>query len=155
MALTHKDVAEILKIIDESDVDELVIENDGFKITIVRSIGEGGARVEAVAEAAAEGVGSPVPAKPAPRAAAARKRSGMVEVTTPMSGIFYRKPSPEEPPFVELGDKVEQGDALCLIEVMKLFTTIEAPAAGEIVEIAVDDAGPVEQDAVLFVIAAA
>jgi len=151
MALTHKDVAEILKIIDESDVDELVIENDGYKITIVRSIGEGGTRVEAVAE----GVGSPVPAKPAPRAAAARKRSGMVEVATPMSGIFYRKPSPEEPPFVELGDKVEQGDALCLIEVMKLFTTIEAPAAGEIVEIAVDDAGQVEQDAVLFVIAAA
>ena len=96
MALTHKDVAEILKIIDESDVDELVIENDGYKITIVRSVGEGGASVEAVAEAAAGEASSPVPAKPAPRAAAARNRSGMLEVATPISGIFYRKPSPEQ-----------------------------------------------------------
>lgn len=57
-----------------------------------------------------------------------------------MSGIFYRKPSPEEPPFIELGDKVEKGDALGLVEMMKLFTTIDAPATGEIVEIAYDDA---------------
>ena len=128
MALTHKDVAEILKLIDESDVDELTIENDGLKITIIRSTEESGARVESAAEVAvASAKSTPV-------------RSGAVEVVAPMSGIFYRKPSPEEPPFIELGDKVEKGDALGLVEMMKLFTTIDAPATGEIVEIAYDDA---------------
>ena len=87
------------------------------------------------------------PAKPVPA------RSGTLEVMAPMAGVFYRKPSPEEPPFVEIGDRVEKGDALGLVEMMKLFTTIEAPVAGEIVEIVYDDAETVEQDAALFVIA--
>ncbi len=141
MALTHKDVAAILKVIDESDVDELTIGNDGLKIAITRSKGKTNAPVEAVAETAAT-PGNPVQA-----------RSGTVEVEAPMAGVFYRKPSPEEPTFVEIGDTVEIGDALALVEMMKLFTTIEAPVAGEIVEIVYEDAETVEQDAALFVIA--
>ena len=145
MALTHKDVAEILKLIDESDVDELVIENDGMKIAITRAQGAGTADVKVAADA--DGAAA-IPARQT-----APDRAGKAEVAAPMAGVFYRKPSPEEPPFVELGDRVARGDALGLVEMMKLFTTVEAPAAGEIVEIVYDDAETVEQDAVLFVIA--
>lgn len=144
MALSHEDVAAILKLIDESDVEALTIENDGLTIAITRSRGKGGAPLEPMAAPAEVAA---APAKPAPA------RSGTVEAGAPMAGVFYRKPSPEEPPFVEVGDRVEKGDALGLVEMMKLFTTIEAPAAGEIVEIVYEDAETVEQDAALFVIA--
>jgi acetyl-CoA carboxylase biotin carboxyl carrier protein len=69
-----------------------------------------------------------------------------------MVGTFYRAPSPQDPPFVEVGDRVEAGDPVCMIEVMKLFTTIEAQQAGRIVEIAVENATAVEYDQALFVI---
>ena len=69
-----------------------------------------------------------------------------------MVGSFYRCPSPDQPPFVEVGARVAVGDALCLIEVMKLYTTIEATVAGTVKQIAVEDAQLVEFDQLLFVI---
>ena len=69
-----------------------------------------------------------------------------------MVGSFYRCPSPDQPPFVEVGARVAPGDPLCLIEVMKLYTTIEATIAGTIKQIAVEDAQLVEFDQLLFVV---
>ncbi len=68
----------------------------------------------------------------------------------PMVGTFYRRPSPQEPVFVEVGQKVSKGQPLCLIEVMKLFTTIEAPVAGTVEAIVADDGALVEFDQLLF-----
>ena len=73
-------------------------------------------------------------------------------VKSPIIGTFYRKPSPEKPNFVEVGDRVNVGDTLCVIEAMKLFNEIEAETSGTIVKILVDDSTPVEFDQPLFVI---
>ena len=75
---------------------------------------------------------------------------GLVAVRSPMVGTVYHCPSPDEPPFVEVGTRVEKGTALCLIEVMKLYTTIEAPSAGVIAAIHGDDLTLVEFDQILF-----
>ena len=69
-----------------------------------------------------------------------------------MVGTFYRRPQPEADPFVDVGSEVKKGDPLCLVEVMKLFTTLYADQAGEIVEIGAEDCGLVEYDQVLFLV---
>jgi acetyl-CoA carboxylase biotin carboxyl carrier protein len=75
-------------------------------------------------------------------------------VTAPMVGTFYRAPSPGAPPFVESGAQVKEGDALCLIEVMKLFTTIYAPCSGRVADVGADNGELVEYGQMLFVIEA-
>ena len=157
MALTYKDVAEILKIIDASELEEVVIELEGLRLVVRRGNPHG-------APAAAQSSGPS--AVPGPQAAKPRLPKGMgqtrveltpaegrVAVRAPMVGSFYRRPSPDAPPFVEVGTRVKAGDPLCLIEVMKLYTTISAPIDGVIEAIAAEDASPVEFDQLLFVIA--
>ncbi|MEK9754991.1 MAG: acetyl-CoA carboxylase biotin carboxyl carrier protein, partial [Rhodospirillaceae bacterium] len=90
-------------------------------------------------------------AKPAAPAAAAEAAGGTV-VRAPMVGTFYRRPAPDQPPFVKVGSKVKAGDALCLIEVMKLYTTIETTTAGVIEQIAAEDGQLVEFNQPLFTI---
>jgi biotin carboxyl carrier protein len=82
----------------------------------------------------------------------AARPDGMILVHAPMMGTFYRGASPQDPPFVEVGDRVAPGDPLCLIEVMKLFTTIDAEQAGRIVEIGAENEAEVAHDQLLFVI---
>lgn len=166
MPLTYREVADILKIIDASDCNEVVLELEGMRL-VVRRGAQGGAEVQSFSQPEAPAP-KPVasqapkkePAKAAPKdakakaedAIATRRDDGAIEVLAPMVGTFYRAPSPSDPPFVEVGAKVEAGQALCLIEVMKLFTTIEAPVAGEIVEIGVENATLVEYRQCLFAI---
>ena len=166
MALTYKEVAEILKIIDASECEEVVLELDGMKL-VVRRGGNAGAgspasslssAADQVAQsakptpgysaAAVANTATPAPASEKPAAAIAEG----VHVRAPMVGSFYRRPAPDHPPFVEKGARVSEGDPLCLIEVMKLYTTIAAPVAGTVRQIAVEDAQLVEFDQVLFVI---
>lgn len=93
------------------------------------------------------------PARPPTRADdEARGEPGRIVLRAPMVGTFYRRPSPQEPPFVNVGSQIKKGDPLCLIEVMKLYTTIEAPADGVIELIGADDAALVEFDQLLFAI---
>jgi acetyl-CoA carboxylase biotin carboxyl carrier protein len=153
MALTYKEVAEIIKLIDASDCVELILELDGARL-VVRRDGAGEAAVERRPSAAptpgetlTEEAGEEAGEEPADDAPAG------TQVRAPMVGTLYRKPSPEAPPFVELGARVAAGDPLALIEVMKLFNTIEAPCAGVVRAIAVEDVSPVEYDQLLFVIA--
>lgn len=160
MTLSYKDVAEIIKVIDSSSLDELIIELPEIKL-VVRRRGAGPISTNptttvmsspspAPAPAPAP---APVPARPATAPAARPARAdGMIEVRSPMVGTFYRAPSPKDPPFVEVGSVVKPGQPLCLIEVMKLYTTIEAKQAGRVVEILATNGALVEYDQVLFVI---
>lgn len=155
MALTYKDVAEILKTIDASELEEVVIELDGLRLVVRRGNPHGG-RTPVPAERPA--ALAPQSAKPRLPKSVGQARveltpaEGRVAVRAPMVGSFYRRPSPDAPPFVEAGARVRTGDPLCLIEVMKLYTTISAPTAGRIEAIAVEDASAVEFDQLLFVI---
>ena len=75
-----------------------------------------------------------------------------IEVKAPMAGVFYRKPAPDQPVYVELGDKVKKKDILALLETMKVFQKIKSPANGTVVEIKVENETPVTDDSVLIII---
>jgi acetyl-CoA carboxylase biotin carboxyl carrier protein len=155
MALTFKDVAEILKIVDASDCEEVVLEVEGTRLVVRK--GQGGAAstpsVGASATAAPADTKQPAPSQDteATRGEATVKiDDGLVAVRSPMVGTAYLRPAPGETTFVEVGTRVEKGTPLCLIEVMKLYTTIEAPSAGVIAAIYAEDSTLVEFDQILF-----
>jgi acetyl-CoA carboxylase biotin carboxyl carrier protein len=160
VSLSYDDIAEILKIIDGSSCDELIVETGDLKL-VVRRNGAGHAYspshdVAAPTASSASppgpaGVGAAASADAAPRQTPARAPH-QIEVTAPMVGTFYRAASPDAPPFVEIGQRVRKGDALCLIEVMKLFTTIVSEHDGRIVQIGADNAELVEYGRTLFII---
>jgi acetyl-CoA carboxylase biotin carboxyl carrier protein len=127
MALTDDDVREILRLIDESDLDELRVETNGLKLHVVR----GGAP-------AAE----PEPAE-APAAAAGT-------IAAPMPGTFYRADGPGMEPFVDVGTRVEPDTTVCIIEIMKMMNSVPAGVSGTITEICVEDAQQVAEGAELF-----
>lgn len=166
MPLSYKEIAEILKVIDASDCEELIVEMDDVRLVVRRGGASGGAQASysdgqrqasGAAEAFESGMARPARAEPGETraggdAADTARPDGMILVHAPMMGTFYRGASPQDPPFVEVGDRVAPGDPLCLIEVMKLYTTIEAERAGRIVEIGAENEAVVEHGQLLFVI---
>ena len=130
--LTRDDVEDILTILDKSSFDEFRIETDDFKIHLRKSGATG------FAEAPAAPVATEIPTPSlfaAPKKPDAALPPGVVEVTAPMLGIYYRSAKPGGDPFVEVGSKVEADSIIGLIEVMKLMNTVQAGVAGEVVEI--------------------
>ena len=156
MSLTYDEIAEIIKLIDSSSCDELVVETGDIKLVVRRNGASAGAAAEYVERGSAPvAVSAAAPRKAraaAPKVAAADAAAGQIEVAAPMVGTFYRAPNPEARAFVDVGDVVGVGDALCLIEVMKLFTTINAEVAGRIVQIGAENGELVEYGRTLFVI---
>ena len=153
MRLGYDQISEILKIIDSSSCEEFVLETGDIKLVLRRHVANGSA-LPSFAEAP---VHAPSTMPPAPAAATQRQPEtpasleGLDVVRAPMVGIFYRAPSPGAPPFVEVGSRVKKGDALCIVEVMKLFTTIAAERDGTIAEIGAENAALVEYGQMLFV----
>lgn len=148
MNLTFKDVSEILKILDASSCRELVLDVGDSRLVVRRGDGHGdghgdGATISQTVDVPSASPGSAGTKQPAPvsgegpsaASPEAPADDGLVDVKAPMTGTFYLAPSPSEPKFVEPGARVAEGDTLALIEVMKLFTPLEAPVAGEVSEI--------------------
>ncbi len=152
MSLNYDEIAEILKIIDSSSCDEVIVETGDVKLVVRRNGATGAA--PSVASTAAPAAPASAVAQPVGQSAAVRVEAaaGQIAVTAPMVGTFYRAPSPDAPPFVEIGSIVEAGQPICLIEVMKLFTTINAEIAGRIAEIGAENGELVEYGRTLFVI---
>ncbi|MGH6684358.1 MAG: acetyl-CoA carboxylase biotin carboxyl carrier protein [Pseudolabrys sp.] len=150
MGLRYDEISEILKLIDESSCDEFVLETEDIKLVVRRR----GANDHAIKEDAGTiFVGSSASAQQARPAHAAAHASSAHVVSAPMVGTFYRSPSPGAAPFVVIGSKVSKGDPICIIEVMKLFTTIHAEWAGTVQEIGAENATLVEYAQMLFIIA--
>lgn len=158
MSLRYEEIAEIMKIIDSSSCDELIVETGDVKLVVRRNSGGGGTSAPAPAierAAAPSSPAGPAAAAPTPAAAPASAKaqtSSGHEVIAPMVGTFYRAPSPGAPPFVEVGSVVRKGQPLCLIEVMKLFTTINSEFDGRIAQIGAENGELVEYGRTLFVI---
>jgi len=156
VSLTYDEIAEIIKLIDSSSCDELVVETGDIKLVVRRNGASAGAAAEYVERGSAPVTVSPAAPRKAraaaPKVAAADAAAGQIEVAAPMVGTFYRAPSPDARAFVDVGDVVGVGDPLCLIEVMKLFTTINAEVAGRIVQIGAENGELVEYGRTLFVI---
>jgi acetyl-CoA carboxylase biotin carboxyl carrier protein len=156
--LTAQDVAEITRLLEESEFDELHIEHEGLKLTLRRRAAHyapallAAAATEAMPAAAPAGPAAAVPrasalrgAKPESRDASPAAADGaQLSVTSPMVGIFYRAPKPGAPPFVDVGSQVEEDTIVGIIEVMKLMNTVRAEVRGRVVEIPVQDGAAVE-----------
>ncbi|MGB2606133.1 MAG: biotin/lipoyl-containing protein [Candidatus Sulfotelmatobacter sp.] len=143
MTLTAKDVAEIMRILEESTFDELTLEMDGVKLKLQR-----GSAVPQVPDP------QPTPAAPPNSSlqpeAKPPSEPGLLEITAPLLGILYIAPKPGEPPFVELGSKVVEETVVGIVEVMKLMHTVRAGVKGEVVEILVKNGEAVEYGKVLM-----
>jgi acetyl-CoA carboxylase biotin carboxyl carrier protein len=137
--LTDEDIREILRLIDESDVDELRIETPAFKLHVRRGSAPAG-----------EEIAEPAPAPVAAVREDTNGADGALTIDAPMLGTFYRAESPGAAPFVEVGTRVEPGTVVCLIEVMKMMNSIQAGLSGTVVEVCAENAGLVEYGAPLF-----
>ena len=169
MPLTHSDIAEIIRLVDQSTLDEFVVEIGDLKVE-VRRRGATPAAPAAPTAPAPSVPSPPAPVSPEPPPAAPPVPAtgeqdsvpaaagepnlieGQVAVRSPMVGTFYRRPAPDEPPYVEVGSEVEVDAPLCLVEVMKLYTTIHAKTRGRIARVCAGEAELVEYDQLLFVI---
>jgi acetyl-CoA carboxylase biotin carboxyl carrier protein len=149
MALSDDDVREILRIIDESPLEELRLETDGFSLYVRKgSVGAGpAAGPPSEAPAAEQATAAPV-AEGADAAEA--QQDGVLTIESPMLGTFYRAESPGSEPFVEVGSRVEPDSTVCIIEVMKMMNSVPAGVTGTIVEICQRNAELVEYGAPLF-----
>ncbi len=164
--MDFKQIQELIKMINKSNIGELTIEEKGFKLTI-RQKEEAPQHVFASTPQITPVYSSPItqPAQPSALPAASPAASpdkaktaadtatdNLVTIKSPMIGTFYRSSSPGKPPFVEVGDEVTAGKVVCIIEAMKLFNEIESEIKGRIVKVLADDASPVEYDQPLFLV---
>ncbi|MBL7984291.1 MAG: acetyl-CoA carboxylase biotin carboxyl carrier protein [Flavobacteriales bacterium] len=143
-------IQELIKFVAKSGVSEVEIEQKDFKITIKTPAGKKEVQVLAAAPAPAAPT-APAPAAPAAAPAPAADAK-YVTIKAPMIGTFYRAAGPGKPVFVNVGDTIEKGKPICIIEAMKLFNEIESEFTGKIVKVLVDDAKPVEYDQPLFLV---
>jgi acetyl-CoA carboxylase biotin carboxyl carrier protein len=147
MSLTAKDIAEIMRLLEDSSFDSLSLEVDGMKLKLQRS----SAKPVRLADAAS----TTMPTVAAAPARLAKKRKppsepGLLEVPAPLLGIFYRAPKPGEPPFVDVGSKVDEETVIGIIEVMKLMHSVHAGVKGKVIEILVENGAAIEYGEILL-----
>jgi acetyl-CoA carboxylase biotin carboxyl carrier protein len=151
-----KQIHELIKIINKSNIGEISIEDKDGKVTIKQkeepAVTVTAAPSHQVYTTAPAPAAAPAPAVTAAAPAAAPKADNLITIKSPMIGTFYRRPSPDKPIFAEIGTEVAPGKVVCIIEAMKLFNEIESEVSGTIVKILVDDASPVEYDQPLFLV---
>jgi len=150
VSLTYEDVQEILKIIDQSSTKEIHIEVDDFKLIVRKHDADGAPTVASTVAPPAATASAPPTATPVQEPAAAPSADDSaksaapsdtaVALNSPLSGTFYRAPSPGADPFVETGAKVSTGDTVCILDVMKVMNTLKAPCDGVVLSLPVEDA---------------
>lgn len=150
--MDFKQIQELIKIINKSNIGELVIEEKEFKITIKQKEDQ----VTQILSAPTQAYSVPQVAPPAggqeKSKAAEPKADNLLTIKSPMIGTFYRRASPDKPVLTEVGDDIAPGKVVCIIEAMKLFNEIESEVGGKIVKVLVEDASPVEYDQPLFLV---
>lgn len=156
-----KQIQELIKFVSKSGVNEVAIEQGEFKITIktnqaptfVQATIPTNPIQSSIAEVVPPSITSSAPlSSPSVNAVSVEDSSKYITIKSPMIGTFYRSNSPDKPSFVNVGDDIQSGHVLCIIEAMKLFNEIESEFSGKIVKILVENATPVEYDQPLFLI---
>ena len=173
--MNYKEITELLKLISDSQLSEFKIKDGDFELSIKtdkyqKKSKESNQIIQLpgsqnlpqnVGDMAAAPASAPAPNAGNGKDAAggdggedsdAEGSNGLIEIKSPMVGTFYRSPSPDKPPFIKVGDNIEKGDVVCIVEAMKLFNEIESEVSGKIVKVVSEDAAPVEYDQVLFLI---
>lgn len=156
--MDYKQIQELIKLVNKSNIGEISIEDKGFKISIKQKeekvIQQAPVAIQPVMQQPAF-IQAPVTSnQPQPTASQAtpQENDNLITIKSPMIGTFYKRPSPDKPLFVEVGDDIMPGKVLCIIEAMKLFNEIESEVSGRIVKILVEDSSPVEYDQPLFLV---
>lgn len=150
MTLSVEEIREVLKLFIESELQDLRLEVGDVRLAVSKNDPVGSFAQPAVSPVPAKKQETPgvvvetIEAASALVPTGAAPREDWVAITAPSVGVFYRRPSPDQPPFVEVGSVIAAGDPVCLIEVMKMFAAVSAPNRGRIVEIMVEDAAMVE-----------
>jgi acetyl-CoA carboxylase biotin carboxyl carrier protein len=165
-----KEIIELVDFISKKRLEEVKIETEAIKLSIKKSAAQNKVVEQTVVHTApavaaapapiAAPIAAPVAAAPAPAAvpqakaetATASNDDNLIPVKSPMIGTFYRSANPESPSFANVGDKIETGQTVCIVEAMKLFNEIETDISGTIVKVMVENAQPVEYDQVLFLV---
>lgn len=154
-----KQIQELVKLINKTNIGEITIEEEGVKITVkqkkdpVQHIIAGGQQGQMYSAAPQPQAPAPPPVAPAAAPVAeVPKTDNYITIKSPMIGTFYRQSGPDKPIFVNVGDEVVPGKVVCIIEAMKLFNEIESEISGKIVKVLVEDASPVEYDQPLFLV---
>jgi len=158
--MDFKQIQELIRLINKSNIGEITVEEKGFKITIKQK--QETVQQVLAPQVYAQPVAGPAlpPATPGTTTAAPEKAkpaaeptaSNLITIKSPMIGTFYRRASPDKPLFVEIGDEITPGKVVCIIEAMKLFNEIESEITGKVVKVLVDDATPVEYDQPLYLV---
>jgi len=159
--MDFKQIQELIKLVNDSNIGEVTVEQKDFKITIKQKEEH---FTQVMATSLPQSIPAPLPpqaqpqalpsapAPEKPKAVNAQEPSNLLTIKSPMIGTFYRRPAPDKPDFVEVGDDVSPGKVVCIIEAMKLFNEIESEVKGRIVKVLVEDASPVEYDQPLFLV---
>ncbi len=168
--MDYKEISDLVKLVDKSNLAELKLKDGDFEISIRTSAyakdkyGSGKAELPQIlnvsAPPVAQSAAAPTPAPdaapvsdlPSTAGGEAESSGKYLEIRSPMVGTFYRSASPEKGPYVKVGDTIEKGSVVCIIEAMKLFNEIESEISGKIAKVVVEDAAPVEYDQVLFLL---
>ncbi len=158
--MDYKQIQELIKMINKSNIGELCIEEKDFKLIIKQKKENAQPAAQLQASTSVMNASQSVlPALPqvlsqvaSATPSAGSRTDNLITIKCPMIGTFYRKPSPDKPTFVEVGDDINPGQIICIIEAMKLFNEIESEVSGKIVKILVDDASPVEYDQPLYLV---
>ena len=148
-----RDIQNLIKFVAKSGASEVKLEMEDIKITIKT----GSEKVETIVQQAPMGmqqmpIAAPVASAEIPTAVANDETSNYIEITSPIIGTFYRKPSPDKSVFVEVGDIVSPDTVVCMVEAMKLFNEIESEVSGKIVKVLIEDGTPVEFGQSLFLV---
>jgi len=161
-----EEIQDLIKFVAKSGVNEVEIEQDNFKI-VIKTDSDRKRRMEMqqpmqyvqmpqqpmqMSQQAPAPAAAPAAAAPAEPAKPASDDSKYITIKSPMIGTFYRSPSPDKPPFVNVGDEIKPGKVICIIEAMKLFNEIESEVSGRIVKVLTDDTSPAEYDQPLFLV---
>ncbi len=153
-----KEIQNLIKFVAKSGVSEVKIENPDFKLTI-KNKAEYVTAAPVAVQATQPVAAIPAAVPPATQVPATEQKANQevdeskyITIKAPIIGTFYRRPAPDKPPYVEVGDTIKEGDVVCIIEAMKLFNEIESEVSGKIVKILVEDATPVEFDQPLFLV---
>ena len=164
--MTFKEIQELIKLVGKSNLTEFKMKNGDFEVAI-RTKKYGRYKEKYISSnqpsmipvpsnpitgAAPVNVPAPASSSSSDEGESSEDTSGYLEIKSPMVGTFYRSPSPDKPVYVKVGDDVDEGTVVCIIEAMKLFNEIESEVGGKIVKVMVEDASPVEYDQVLYLV---
>jgi len=169
--MNYKEIQDLIKLLNKTDISEFKLKEGEFEITIRTKEYHKGKPAQAappqvisVPNSAQQQIipayqpvappsGEPVPDITAtPNTSTEAEGTSYIEVKSPIVGTFYRSASPEKPAYIKVGDRIEVGDIVCIVEAMKLFNEIESEISGTVVKVLIEDASPVEYDQALFLV---